>query len=146
MEFGFCPLLHPHTLCVICHYIQVIVWSSVAAWLSWPRLDNCLCFTQTERERICRHPQHSQGRICVPLCGLVQVPRLGLRCRPEISNRISHVTFLLPLHCEESVVCLPLSCLFFCLISVMFTLLRYNLRNRISLRTTDGVVSCCTAI
>lgn len=39
-----------HTLCVICHYIQVIVWSSVAAWLSWPQLDNCPCFMQTGKK------------------------------------------------------------------------------------------------
>lgn len=37
-----------HTLCVICHYIQVIVWRSVVAWLSRPQLDNCPCFMQTQ--------------------------------------------------------------------------------------------------
>lgn len=48
-----------HTLCVSCHYIQVIVWSSVAAWLSRPQLDNCLCFMQTQGRNWNQSPQHT---------------------------------------------------------------------------------------
>lgn len=95
MEFGLCSLLHPRTLCVICHYIQVIVWSSVAAWLSWPQLDNCLCFTQTHTGRICRHTEQSEARICVPLCGRAQFSKLGLRCVPKIFSRICNNIFLI---------------------------------------------------
>lgn len=73
-SLGCVPRCIRCTLCVICHYIQGIVWSSVAAWLSWPQLDNCLCFTQTARE----YPATLNLR--VPLCGLVLVPKLRLRC------------------------------------------------------------------
>lgn len=48
-----------HTLCVSCHYIQVIVGSSAAAWLSWPQLDNCLCFMKTEGRNWNQSPQHT---------------------------------------------------------------------------------------
>lgn len=54
-----------------------------------------LFHTDTHRERICRHTEQSEARICVPLCGRAQLSKLGLRCVPKIFSRIYNNIFLI---------------------------------------------------
>lgn len=70
------------------------------------------------RERIC--PEHSEARICVPLCGRAQFSKLWLRCVPEIFSRIYNNIFLIWLFqfCQLTcvyhyIVCCLLSCVLF---------------------------------
>lgn len=72
---------------------------------------------------------HSRGTIAELLCGLVQVfpdlraKTLSRNIEKKKRSQIDQSVWIPPVSGQELLVCLPLSCMFFCMTSVMFTVL-----------------------
>lgn len=136
MEFGLCPVLHPHT-----PYVSSVITFRSLFGAQWQRdwvghsLTTVSVSHRQGREYADTLNTHREESVCH--CGLVQFPKLGLRCCPEILNTVDHSVFsalaFFVCYNNQSVdtvilyVCL-LSCMFFstyhlwCLLCCLTTL------------------------
>lgn len=92
MEFGLCPVLHPHT-----PYVSSVITFRSLFGAQWQRdwvghsLTTVSVSHRQGREYADTLNTHREESVCH--CGLVQFPKLGLRCCPEILNTVDHSVF-----------------------------------------------------